>query len=303
MLKQWQTLPSHLALIIGAATGALICLWVIGLYAYTHTYRYLHTHSDNYGKTITSMVANQTIDAIINQDPISLQVILENVVSQPGVLQAQVKDINEKTIAQAGGDPTESAFAIYTASVRLNDSIAGSVSISLLPSVGMTDRQWLSLMLLATLLLLAILALGLYKFTIKRKLSAIRMTISVENTEAAQMTPTALDNIESTITRLNGEFQTTIHQLRAKLIEVVGYRDTQQAMDYSQRLVNELETPVIVSVIIEREQSNNLHQHLQQLEHLSGRNASQVVVNKQLLAATDLLTKIEHEDGPYIKIY
>lgn len=85
----------------------------------------------NYGNALASLAAQQAVDATFNHDLVRLQVILQDVVRNPNVNLAQIHDVENKLLVQAGDSlPTKAAQQVFTSPITLHHSIAGYVSVT-----------------------------------------------------------------------------------------------------------------------------------------------------------------------------
>lgn len=85
-------------------------------------------NTSHYGNIIATQLAQNSRDAIIQRDNISLQAMLFDLAEQPQILQATVYDVQNQAVAQAG----ESGPGFdYSASITFQDSIAGYAVITI----------------------------------------------------------------------------------------------------------------------------------------------------------------------------
>ena len=114
-------------------------------------------HNQNYGDALASMAANQAIDATFNHDLIRLQVILRDVMVNPGTRLATIHDVENNLLVQAGDSRVlDEIPQTFTAAIVLHDSIAGYVSVTLdkTPAISGALALFALLTILALLLLL-----------------------------------------------------------------------------------------------------------------------------------------------------
>ena len=122
--------------------------------------------SQNYGTALARMAAQQSVDAALNHDLVSLQVILQDVAANPGVLLATMHDVTNNLLVQAGNAvfvrTTEEPVSTHTAPVTLHDSIAGYVTVTF---AAPDTRHNIALITISviSLLLILIAALALYE--------------------------------------------------------------------------------------------------------------------------------------------
>jgi uncharacterized membrane protein affecting hemolysin expression len=91
--------------------------------------------SQDYGMALARMAAHQGVDATLNHDLVSMQVILQDVVANPGVLLATIHDVENNLLVQAGDAlftrTTDIPLDAYSAPITLHDSVAGYVTVTL----------------------------------------------------------------------------------------------------------------------------------------------------------------------------
>lgn len=115
---------------------ALICLlFTAGLLRQQHQER-LEIRTTQYGQALANLAAKQATEATINHDLVSLQVILSDIARNPDILNATVHDVDNRLLVQAGSSPDaadweERDHQPFTASITLQDSIAGYVTVNI----------------------------------------------------------------------------------------------------------------------------------------------------------------------------
>ncbi len=84
---------------------------------------------------LARMAAHQGIDATLNHDLVSMQIILQDVVANPGVVLATIHDVENNLLVQAGDAlftrTTDIPLDAYSAPITLHDSVAGYVTVTL----------------------------------------------------------------------------------------------------------------------------------------------------------------------------
>ncbi len=118
--------------------------------------------AQNYGQALAAMAASQAIDASFNHDLVRLQVILEDVMKNPGTHLATIHDVENKLLVQAG-DSRTSGGESFTAPIVLHDSIAGYVSVSLSPDSPEANKNT-AIFSIVLILLFIFLAWELYRY-------------------------------------------------------------------------------------------------------------------------------------------
>ncbi|WP_323845786.1 hypothetical protein [Microbulbifer magnicolonia] len=90
-----------------------------------------------------TFLAGQSLERIVAGDRISMQLLAQQMLALPAISGIAVQDVESNTLAQVGD--TERGESLNVP-VVLHDSIAGSVSVNLLPGSGV-DFPWASLLL------------------------------------------------------------------------------------------------------------------------------------------------------------
>jgi uncharacterized membrane protein affecting hemolysin expression len=124
----------------------------------------LQSRSLQYGHALANVAARQAIDATLNHDLVSLQVILSDIAENPDVAKATIHDVENNLLVQAGsarrGEVRQHDF---TAPITLHNSIAGYVTVSLdLTRVAGVQYQILWLFGFMAVLLIALTLCALY---------------------------------------------------------------------------------------------------------------------------------------------
>ncbi len=158
----YKQLPRLFCFSLGAITALLISTLVFELRMATLT----NQQNQNYGAALARMAAQQAVDATLNHDLVSLQVILQDVVANPGAVLATIHDVENNLLVQAGdaqavqisGIPVEA----HTTPITLHDSIAGYVTVTL-RSADNHRGAVLGTVAIITLLLAAVAGLTLHE--------------------------------------------------------------------------------------------------------------------------------------------
>ncbi|MEX2963296.1 hypothetical protein [Microbulbifer sp. TYP-18] len=90
-----------------------------------------------------ALMARQSLEGIVARDPISLQLLAQQLLALPAVTGVTVQDVEGKPLAQVGD---LEHGEVVTAPVVLHDSLAGSVSVNLQPGSD-SGYPWGSLLL------------------------------------------------------------------------------------------------------------------------------------------------------------
>lgn len=88
----------------------------------------------DYGQSMANLAANRAVDATLNHDLVSLQVILQDVIDNPRTLLASIHDVENHLLVQAGTTKalnTASQPRSFSAPIPLQDSIAGYVTVNI----------------------------------------------------------------------------------------------------------------------------------------------------------------------------
>lgn len=133
--------------------GALLAMLVTAIVYQATTTNTLRKRNIDYGQALASMAAKQAVDATLNHDLVSLQVILSDIVQNASVQTAAIHDVENSLLVQAGNSRplhgvSSSTYSSFTAPITLQDSIAGYVTVSLDISATHSSRNiWLFLAL------------------------------------------------------------------------------------------------------------------------------------------------------------
>jgi hypothetical protein len=88
----------------------------------------------DYGQSMANLAANRAVDATLNHDLVSLQVILQDVIDNPRTLLASIHDVENHLLVQAGSTKalnTANQPRAFSAPIPLQDSIAGYVTVNI----------------------------------------------------------------------------------------------------------------------------------------------------------------------------
>jgi uncharacterized membrane protein affecting hemolysin expression len=142
-------------ILLATIASAVICQYVI--------VESLHNRSAQYGHALANLAARQAIDATLNHDLVSLQVILSDIVENPEVAKATIHDVENNLLVQAGSRRGAVQQQDFTAPITLHNSIAGYVTVSLdLASVASIQYQLFWLFGFMAVLLIALTLCALY---------------------------------------------------------------------------------------------------------------------------------------------
>lgn len=167
-MNRWITLYQRLPGLFTFVMGALIGLTLTTLVFDQRHHRLEQRYSQYYGKALANMAAHQAVDASLNHDLISLQVILQDVVDNPRMAFATIHDVENNLLVQAGDSNTARNHGLatrsYSAPIVFHDSVAGYVTVSMY--AGAEDRPVvLTTVAVITLLLAGIAILAWYDGT------------------------------------------------------------------------------------------------------------------------------------------
>lgn len=114
-------------ILLAVVVSALLCQHLI--------VESLHNRTAQYGRALADLAARQAMDATLNHDLVSLQVILSDIAENPDVANATIHDVENNLLVQAGQAPDrarpEANQRYFTAPITLHNSIAGYVTVSL----------------------------------------------------------------------------------------------------------------------------------------------------------------------------
>lgn len=86
----------------------------------------------HYGRALADMASKQAVDATFNHDLVRLQVILQDVISNPHAELATIHDVENNLLVQAGDSRKRiTPAASFTSPIILHDSVAGYLSVTL----------------------------------------------------------------------------------------------------------------------------------------------------------------------------
>lgn len=138
---------------------ALLCLGFLGAWLTIHfAAEQQDAAATRYGQALADRASSQAVEPSIAQDMISLQVILQSLVRQPGVSSATVHDVENNLLVQAGAAqaPADMDSASFAAPITLDTHIAGHLTVNLsLPPVQRAYTSYFWLWALAVLACIA----------------------------------------------------------------------------------------------------------------------------------------------------
>jgi uncharacterized membrane protein affecting hemolysin expression len=126
LLSRSPWLPLFIGLLLGiiAATG-------LQLRTQQQT---LAQQDKHYGQALAALAARQAVDATLNHDLVSLQVILRDIAENPRIDNATIHDVENRLLVQAGSTPNLNAnpdALNFSAPITFHNSVAGYVTLSL----------------------------------------------------------------------------------------------------------------------------------------------------------------------------
>lgn len=144
-------------------TAALLGLVIAIALQNWHFTRILDQQEQIYGHSMAVLAARQAVDATVNQDLVSLQVILRDIAENPRVANATIHDVENRLLVQAGSTPNlnrADGAHNFSAPITFHDSVAGYVTLALKePAYPLANNLTLALIVL----LLGALALAFFK--------------------------------------------------------------------------------------------------------------------------------------------
>ncbi|MDQ2076474.1 hypothetical protein [Marinimicrobium sp. ABcell2] len=148
-----QRLASRPLLPFCSAVIAVLGL-VAGLLYWHHSQRNQELHLAHFGQSLANSAARQAVNPTLNQDLISLQVILQELTRHPSVSGATIHDVEHRLLVQSGSSPEEALS--HSAPIALHNNIGGYLRIAMEPPAATAqDRQFFWLWSLAVLLAMA----------------------------------------------------------------------------------------------------------------------------------------------------
>jgi len=149
----------------------------------------------DYGQSLANIAAKRAVDATLNHDLVSLQVVLQDVMDNPRTLLASIHDVENNLLVQAGSTQAlthAAALRSFSAPIPLQDSIAGFVTVNIESQMPEIKALYLSFAAVCSLLMIvALLSLlnrsgPLMSFTAKPRPAELSAT-----PPEAQTAPTA----------------------------------------------------------------------------------------------------------------
>ncbi|HSC76522.1 MAG TPA: hypothetical protein VLB90_09840 [Pseudomonadales bacterium] len=124
-----------LRLVIGYGAVFFLGLALAGVFSLTRVTKLVDNTIDSYGATVATQLANNSLDAVMQRDMISLQAQLSRLLKTPGIVSAVIYDAKNELMAQAGATPSElnsrDYVHNYSATLALGDNMTGSVVVTL----------------------------------------------------------------------------------------------------------------------------------------------------------------------------
>lgn len=114
--------------------GALLLLVVMMIGQSLSTAQLHSSWQNRYGEALAGLAANAAVDAALNHDLVSLQVVLQDVLRSHRVALAQIHDVESNLLVQAGASPSPHQLAqmpVYHAPISYQQSSVGTVSVYL----------------------------------------------------------------------------------------------------------------------------------------------------------------------------
>jgi len=134
--RQIAALPSlkitGLLLVTAVSAAILICAALF----HQHNLQQQQARSQHYGQALANLGARQAVDATLNHDLVSLQILLSDIAANPHVIGATIHNVEHKLLVQGGHNPgAELSKSMlrqsFTAVISLQDSVAGYVTVTL----------------------------------------------------------------------------------------------------------------------------------------------------------------------------
>lgn len=119
---------------------AMCVFWLINSY---NTQLVLRQQADSLGQTLAQQTASQLTELVLANDLISMNVVLGSLIENPAIAEVSVMNVDRRMIAAASASNEEPGLLLplpitlvafnqeYTAAIRLAESLAGYVTLSL----------------------------------------------------------------------------------------------------------------------------------------------------------------------------
>lgn len=114
--------------------GALLILIVMMVAQSAVTAKLNSEWQQRFGEALAGFAANAAVDAALNHDLVSLQVVLQDVAQSPRVALAQIHDVENNLLVQSGIGPSPHHLAqmpLYQTPISYQQSVIGTVSVYL----------------------------------------------------------------------------------------------------------------------------------------------------------------------------
>jgi hypothetical protein len=112
---------------------------VAGLLYWHYSQRNQEQQLTHFGQALATSAARQAVNPTLNQDLISLQVILQELTRHPSVAGATIHDVEHRLLVQSGFSPDDSLS--HSAPIALHNNIAGYLRIAMAPPSA-TAQDW-----------------------------------------------------------------------------------------------------------------------------------------------------------------
>ncbi len=130
MLEKFVALIKQTGALSLLAAGALLGSILTALVYHYQWQSQVDAHQAEYGQALAFMASQEAIDGSINQDLVSLQVVLSRIVRNPRAVAATIHDVENQLVVQAGKPPAPPfSESVYTAPILLDDAVAGLVTV------------------------------------------------------------------------------------------------------------------------------------------------------------------------------
>lgn len=134
--------------------SALIAILGIlaGVLYWHHSLRNQEVYLAHFGQALASHAARQAVNPTLNQDLISLQVILQELTRHPHIAGATIHDVEQQLLVQSGFSVDDSVS--HSAPIALHNNVAGYLRITTAPP-SLSSQDWRFFGLWSLLVLLA----------------------------------------------------------------------------------------------------------------------------------------------------
>ena len=121
------------SLLFGFFSGSLLTLCVTA-YLLNKNQHFQHRYlAESFGQVMITMAAQQAMDATLNHDYLSLQILLEDITQHTPIINAAIYDVENTLIVQAGetGNSIKERIHHINAPIALHDTVSGYIVLAI----------------------------------------------------------------------------------------------------------------------------------------------------------------------------